>query len=64
MNREDLPDDADNYDVWCERCQKTHRYWTFTRQDYDRILAEQVARLTQSIDDEALRQILAQLGDQ
>jgi hypothetical protein len=48
--RDSLPDirDEDNPVVWCERCQKHHRYYTFTRQDADRMI-DQMA-LADSID--------------
>lgn len=45
-----LPRDADNFDVWCERCQKRHRYHTFTQEDYDRIVADSVKAMTDAID--------------
>lgn len=50
MNREDLHSDAENYDVWCDRCHKVHRYYTFTREDYDRVLADGAKALSDAID--------------
>ena len=52
--RESLPDvsDEDNPIVWCERCKKEHRYWTFTRNDYDRLIADQAFKLAEMIDAE------------
>ena len=52
--RESLPDisDKDNPIVWCERCKKPHRYWTSTRNDYDRLIANQAFKLAEMIDAE------------
>ena len=50
MTREDFPREADNYDVWCERCRRVHRYSTFTREDYDRVIAEGAEKLRADID--------------
>lgn len=55
MNRDDLPDDADNYDVYCERCQKVHRYFTFTKEDYHRVIRESAQKLADAIDEEITR---------
>jgi hypothetical protein len=50
--RNSLPDiaDKDNPMVWCERCRKEHRYWTFTRQDYDKMVTEMSKGLADAID--------------
>ena len=52
--RESLPDisDEDNPIVWCERCKKHHKYWTFTRNDYDKLIADQALKLAEMIDAE------------
>lgn len=52
MKRTDFPNvkDEDNPIVWCERCKRHHRYYTFTQQDYDRIMDQHVAKLADAID--------------
>lgn len=50
MDRNDLHSDAENYDVWCERCQRVHRYYTFTREDHDRVIAEGAQRIADDVD--------------
>jgi hypothetical protein len=50
MNRADLHSDAENYDVWCERCQKVHRYYTFTREDLDRVVTDHAKALADEVD--------------
>lgn len=50
MNREDLHTDAENYNVWCERCQRVHRHFTFTREDYDRVMAEGAQAIADQVD--------------
>ena len=54
--REQLPDvaDADNPIIWCDRCQRHHRRWTFTRSDYDRMIAKSVDTMAARIDKEIL----------
>jgi hypothetical protein len=52
--RDQLHSDAENYDVFCERCQKVHRYYTFTKEDYDKVIAEGARKLSEAIDAEAL----------
>ena len=51
---ESLPDisDEDNPIVWCERCKKHHKYWTFTRNDFDNLIADQAFKLAEMIDAE------------
>lgn len=48
--RDSLPTDAMNYDVWCERCQRVHRFYTYTREDHDRVIAEGAQNLSDAID--------------
>jgi hypothetical protein len=43
--------------VWCERCQRVHRYYTFTKEDEERILAENVAKLRDAIDQQIMNGI-------
>lgn len=54
--RAQLPDvaDADNPLVWCERCQKHHKKFTFTRADYDRVISQQARQLADAIDQQAI----------
>jgi len=60
--RESLGSDADNYDVWCERCQRVHKHFTFTKEDYDRVMNDNVKTLTQAIDDWILAEVYAGLS--
>ena len=52
----DLPDIApeDNPMVWCERCRKHHRQYTFTRADWHTVRDEAVDKLAAAIDADAL----------
>lgn len=54
-----LPSDADNYDVWCERCQRVHKHFTMTREDHAGIIARAAQNLADEIDrrwvEEAMR---------
>lgn len=52
--RERLPNikDEDNPIVWCKRCQRHHKHWTFTRYDFDKIVAENARKLADHIDAE------------
>lgn len=45
-----LPKGAPNPLVWCERCQRIHRYHTFTQEDYDNVIAEAAQGLADAID--------------
>lgn len=58
MNRDDLPDEADNHDVWCERCQKVHRYFTFTKEDFDLVVREGAQKLADAIDAQAVSEAM------
>ena len=54
-----LPSDADNYEVFCERCQKVHRHFTYTREDHERNIREAAQKLADEIDRRALAEIYA-----
>ncbi len=56
-----LPSDADNYDVFCERCQKVHRHFTYTREDHERIIREGAQKLSDEIDRRALAEAYASI---
>ncbi len=56
--RDQLHDESENYDVWCERCQRVHRYYTFTKQDLDRVVSEGAQKLADTIDAQALAEAL------
>ena len=45
-----LAKDADNYDVWCERCQRVHKHFTYTQEDHARVISEAVKKLADEID--------------
>ncbi len=59
MNPRDslLPKGAPNPIVWCERCQKHHRKYTFTQEDYDRIIQEGAKKLADEIDRRAAEDV-------
>lgn len=59
---ESLPDikDEDNPIVWCERCRKHHKYWTFTKQDYLAMMQDQVKKLAANIAEKALEEAYAE----
>lgn len=59
---ESLPNDADNYDVFCERCQRVHRHYTFTREDLDRVTREAAQHLADAIDVDIAERIYATLA--
>lgn len=56
--RDSLPKDADNYEVFCERCQKVHRYYTFTQEDFDRGIKDGAKNLSDAIDAKILDYVL------
>ena len=56
--RDQLHDESENYDVWCERCQCVHRHYTFTKQDLDRVVSEGAQKLADAIDAQALAEVL------
>lgn len=56
-----LPSDADNYDVWCERCQRVHKYFTFTKEDHDRVIKEGAQKLSDEIDRRAAEHVYKQV---
>lgn len=45
-----LAKDADNYDVFCERCQKVHKYYTYTQEDHARVVSEGAKAMADDID--------------
>lgn len=45
-----LPTDAENYDVFCERCQRVHKHFPMTREDYDRLIRTKAKELAEEID--------------
>lgn len=55
----DLPDIApeDNPLVWCERCQRTHRTYTFTRADWHTVRDAAVEKLRAAIDEQAFKAV-------
>lgn len=53
-NMADLPHDSDNFDVFCERCQKVHRYYTFTQEDLQRVISDGAKALADKIDADLL----------
>lgn len=53
-----LPSDAENYDVWCERCQKVHKHFTMTREDYDRIIRQGAKNMADEIDRRAVEAVM------
>ncbi len=61
MDIDALPSDADNYDVWCERCRKVHPYYTMTREGFTALMARQAQALADEIDrraaDSAMRAV-------
>lgn len=49
-----LPSPIDNPTVWCERCQRSHKKYTFTKEDRKRIIKRAARKLQQDIDNRAL----------
>ena len=43
------PSEADNYDVYCERCQRVHPYYTMTQEKWDGIIAEAGKNLAEAL---------------
>lgn len=58
MAESKLPREADNYDVWCERCQRVHRHFTFTQEDEDRIVREGAKAIADAVNAEAIRRMM------
>jgi len=54
---DDLPREADNYDVFCERCQRVHRHFTFTQEHYDGYIDRMAKQLADEIDRRTAQQI-------
>jgi hypothetical protein len=63
--RGSLPDvrDEDNPIVWCERCQKHHKRYTFTRQDLDRVVQQQAKALADAIDARIVAELYGSIDD-
>ncbi len=59
--RDSLHSDAENFDVWCERCQRVHRYYTFTKEDHDRLISEAAKKLADHIDHQAMDAVYAEV---
>lgn len=57
-----LPSNADNYDVWCERCQRVHRHFLLTREDFARIIARAAKQLADEIDRRAVEEAMKLIG--
>lgn len=53
-----LAKDADNYDVWCERCQKVHKYYTYTQEDHAGVIRQALQNMSDEID----RRLVADYG--
>ena len=58
--RASLPTDAENYDVFCERCQRTHKHFFMTREGYDRMIAEGAAKVRDAVDAEIAEKVYAE----
>ena len=58
-----LPDisDEDNPLIWCERCQRKHKKYTFTRSDFERVKSEAGKTLADEIDRRALEYVYEQI---
>jgi acetyl-CoA acetyltransferase len=48
---------TDNPTVWCERCKKYHKYYTFTEEDRKKWIVASAKRLADAIDEAALKKI-------
>lgn len=57
-----LPSEADNYDVWCERCQRVHSHFTFTQEKFDGIVKAAAHKIAEAVDAEALASVLAEMS--
>lgn len=57
-----LPSDADNYNVWCERCQRVHKHFTMTREDYAGIISRTAQNLAHEIDTRAVEEAMKLYG--
>ena len=59
----DLPDvkPEDNPLVWCERCQREHRKFTFTRDDWHTVRDKAVEKLAEAIDAECLKRAMLEI---
>ena len=58
-----LAKDADNYDVFCERCQRVHKYFTYTQEDHARVIREAAQKLADEIDRRAAEYAYKQLSE-
>ena len=61
MERPDLPNPASNPVVWCDRCQRHHKRYTFTQDDLIHIVADGAATLAEQIDADGLRLALERI---
>ena len=50
--------DAPNPIVWCNRCKREHRTYTFTQADFDRCMSDAVKALSDSIEDAVIEKFL------
>lgn len=54
----------DNPDVFCDRCQKTHKKYTFTQHDYDNMVYRATKEIADTIDTEIITSLKAEYGSQ
>ncbi len=47
---EHLPRDADNPSVWWHRCRRVHKYFPFTQEDHQRVIADAGKNLRDELD--------------
>lgn len=60
FDRDKLPRDADNYDVFCERCQRVHKHYFVTQESYDRVISEGAKKLADAIDADLVAKVFTE----
>ena len=51
----------DNPIVWCERCKREHRTYTFTRDDWHTVRDEAVEKLAAAIDADIVNRVMQKM---
>lgn len=61
FNPDELPSDAENSLVWCERCQREHLRYPMTKEKWSALLTASAQALAASVNERVLHQVMRDL---